>query len=460
MTKPRNTPIQIIYVNIRDITPYEKNPRKNKKAIDTVAASLEQYGFQQPIVLDKNNTIIVGHTRYTAAKKLGFREVPVIRADTLTDSQCQAYRIMDNRSSENSEWDEDLLYQELSELLAQSNIQDVSFDTGFTESELNKLFAHKEDPIDQYLKTETYRSKQGDLWQLGDHKLLCGDSTLPEHIKLLLTDSKVDMIWEDPPYGISYETANGINYTPEENEIRNHKIANDDLSPEELDAFLNQHLEILTPYTRPGTVIYWCHDIRFNYQFRQLLETHKYHVADTLIWKKNTHSTWLSNYAKYYEPILYGWRSGGAHAWYAHGMQANAWAPEDLANLTREELLAIVQSIPSNYQEISREPRATAQLHPTVKPVKLIMLHIINSSKKQDIIYDGFAGSGSTLIACEKTQRQARCIEYEPKFVDVIIRRWQDLTGLKAQRSDGVFWDDVEVDTTTTISELEIETHG
>jgi len=435
--------MKIVILNIAEIKPYVNNPRKNDKAVAVVAKSIEQYGFQQPIVVDKNSVIVAGHTRYRAARQLGLKEVPVVVADNLSQEQINAYRIMDNRSNENAHWDDSLLYTELKTLLEDSTIQDLSIQTGFTESELNKLFQEPIDLLEKYNTTEQYRSRPGDLWQLGDNLLLNGDSTRAEDLHLLLGTDSIDLIWEDPPYGVSYETANGINYTKEENEIRNHKIQNDNLTPEQLDQFLDQHLSVVIPRLRAGGVVYWSHDIRFTQQFRDLLEKYKVHISDTLIWRKNNASTWLSDYAKYYEPILYGWRQGAEHSWYGKGMTPNAFSIAELEDLTKEQLIKIISEVDGNYQEFSKESRKIASLHPTVKPVKLVVHHIINSSKVNDIVYDGFSGSGSTLIACERTQRRARCIELEPKFVDVTIQRWQDETGLQARRQDGVLWDDV-----------------
>ena len=438
--------MNIQQIKITDIRPYEKNPRKNDRAVDTVAQSIELYGFQQPIVVDRDMVIVVGHTRFRAAKKLNFTEVPVLVADELTREQAQAYRLMDNRSNENARWDEDLLYQELEELIKAGTIQEVSLETGFSEAELNKLFQQAEDPIDQYIKNESYRAQRGDLWTLGNHRIVCGDSTKKSDIELLLGDEKIDLVWEDPPYGVKYETVNGVNYTREQNDQRNHKIANDDLTPEQLDVFLDQHLTAIDDYIRPGAVFYWCHDIRFTQQFRDLLESHQVHISDTLIWKKNRHSNFMSNYAKFYEPILYGWREG-PHQWYGKGAPANAMEVDSLEELTREELIKLIRNTDSNYQEVDRENKNIASLHPTVKPVRLIVNHIINSSRMGQVVYDGFSGSGSTLIACERTSRSARCVEYEPKFVDVTIRRWQEETGLQAVRSDGVLWDDIQAAT-------------
>lgn len=444
-------------IDVANITPYAKNPRKNDKAVDTVVKSLEQYGFQQPIVVDKDHVIIVGHTRFRAAKKLGFKTVPVLVADNLTERQAQAYRIMDNRSNENAQWDNDLLITELQDLLNDTNIQELANESGYTESELNRLFKGDTDKLDalkDFLTPKT-TAKTGDVWILGDHRIICGDSTNPEHYNKLLQKDKIDLLWEDPPYGVAYVTANGINHSEEYRNLTNHIIENDTLTKEELDVFLQAHTEQVNKYIRPGASVYWCHDIRFNHQFKSILEANKFHISDTLIWRKNNASNWLSNYAKYYEPILYGWKEGAEHKYYGKGMNPNAFTMDDLESKSKEQLIAIIQSIPSNYQEFSKEPLKTAKLHPTVKPVKLIAFHIINSSKVDEIVFDGFSGSGSTLIACETTGRRARCIELEEKFVDVTIRRWQELTGLDATReSDGVTFYEASQ---TTESELTLE---
>jgi ParB/RepB/Spo0J family partition protein len=446
--------MKIETVKITDLTPYGNNPRKNDSAVDTVANSIEQFGFQQPIVVDKNNVIIVGHTRYRAAKKLNLKEVPVIVADTLTDDQAKQYRLMDNRSNENSHWDDDLLFQELQSLLKDDDLAQLSFETGFTEAQLNKMFTDDtQEKIDEYLKEKTYKSRVGDLWTLGDHKLLNGSSTEPDDVKLLLDKERIDMIWEDPPYGITYKSVN--DWRSGSDPLRMQKaedrmIKNDNLTEHQLGVFLATHLAVVDHYVRGGAPIYWCHDIRLTQQFKGVLEQYKYHISDILIWKKNQTSNFLAEYWKFYEPIFYGWKQGAEHPWYGKGMTPNAFTLEDLNNRTKEELITLIQSMDTNYQEVDREKKAIASLHPTVKPSRLIANHIINSSKPGDIIYDGFSGSGSTLIAAEKTGRKARCIELETKFCDVTIARWQDITGLEAVRQDGVKWNDVnrpEVDT-------------
>jgi len=195
--------MKIDMMPVAAIRPYEKNPRKNDRAVEAVANSIQQYGFQQPIVVDKNMVIVVGHTRYRAAQKLNLQQVPVLVAVNLDDKQTQAYRIMDNRSNENARWDDELLFKEFEELLKDSNIQDLSFDTGFSEAELNKLFAQQEDPVEQFNAQQQFRSRPGDLWILGRHLLLNGDSTSAIDVKRVMVDDKIDLLWEDPPYGVS-----------------------------------------------------------------------------------------------------------------------------------------------------------------------------------------------------------------------------------------------------------------
>ena len=448
--------MQIISMPIGQIKPYPKNPRKNDRAVKTVAESLEQYGFQQPIVVDSENTIIVGHTRYRAAQSLGLQDVPVLVAAELTPKQAQAYRLMDNRSNENARWDDGLLLEELQAMLADINIQQASHQSGFTESELNALFRDDRDQLDDlqdHLNPTTY-SQPGDVWLLGPHRIANGDSTRPETVAELLAGDQVDLVWEDAPYGVAYQTANGVNHSQAYNELKNHKIANDTLSGADLDAFLNAHMKAIVPHMRPGASLYWCHDIRYNHQFKQVLESNGIHIADTLIWRKDRHSTWLTDYAKYYEPIIYGWREDAEHAWYGKNMQPNAFDLDGLENKSREQLIRIIQSWDTNYQTFQKEPRKIASLHPTVKPVKLIEYHIINSTQPGQTVYDGFSGSGSTLMACEVSGRHARCVELEPKFVDVTIRRWQEHTGqLAVRESDGAVWSELASQSASELQE-------
>ena len=446
---------QIEQLSIVDITPYENNPRKNNKAVKRVAHSIKEYGFNQPLVIDHNNVIVVGHTRYRAAKELGMSSVPVIRMpNTVSAEKVRAYRIADNKLNEYAQWDEELLISELIDLLPSSSIQDLSDDTGFSEQELNNWLSTPDNSVLDDLKVEqTTVAKVGDVYTLGDHRLVCGDSTDAGVLKTLLGDERIDCIWEDPPYGVAYKSPNAIVRDNEgqwvdgksysEEWVENNSIENDDLSIEQLQDLLNRHLVAVQPWLRNGAAVYWCHDQRYNHEFKQLLQSNGVHVSDTLIWYKNQASTFVGDYCKKYEPILYGWKKGAPHNWYAGRNQYNIHTDEQLENYTKEQLIKIIKNQTSTVQEVKKLNKGKMAYHPTVKPPKLIAMHLLNSTQRGNSVYDGFSGSGSTLIACEKTNRKGRCIEFEPKYIDLTITRWQELTGGQAKRQDGVLWDDI-----------------
>ncbi len=440
--------LKIETIDTSKIKPYEQNPRKiSQKAIQTVADSITQYGFQQPIVVDKDFCIIVGHTRWQAAKELNIKQVPVIRAEKLTAEQSNAYRIMDNKSNENTKWDDKQLLDQLQQLIKDENLQELSYETGFTEAELQKYFktTTDEELEAKYHQDTHYKTKEGDIWHLGDHRLMCADSNNQENITKLMDGDEIDLIWEDPPYGIEYFSPNAVNYTTQELKYREQgkDIKNDALEKKEFEQFLTDHIQALTKHWKAGAPIYWCHDIRFTQMLREVLENNNTHIADTLIWKKNNASNWISNYMKYYEPIIYGWQKGAQHKWYGKSAK-NTIDLDELEYKSKEQLIKIIKAIPSNYQEIDREAQKSYKMHPTLKPVKLIVYHIINSTQQGDIVFDGFAGAGSSILACQKTARKGRAMELEPKYVDTAVRRWQDETGLEAYRSDGTKFNDVE----------------
>ena len=433
--------MQIQYVDVKDIKPYRNNPRKIDRGISTVAESIEQYGFQQPIVVDQNWEIIVGHTRFSAAKQLGYSQVPVLVAADLTPQQVHAYRLMDNRSNQNTFWDNEILKGELESMMDTLTHADIATQTGFTEAEINKMFREVDtSDVDVDPRANTTRTKTGDVWYLGEHVLACGDSNDELLIREILDDEKISLIWEDPPYGIAYVSANMVNKTSAEEQqwIQDNQIKDDDADIDTLTAQLREHLETLKLYSRPGTPIYWCHDIRFNREFHDTLTSTGFHVSDTLIWRKQNASNWMADYAKVYEPILYGWLKNGPHPWYGYKMNRNVQDSATLDDLDRDQLLKILKSFSTNVQEVDRlAATKTRKMHPTVKPPKLIEAHIINSTKTGEIVFDGFSGSGSTIIACESTGRRARSIEINPIYVDRTIQRWQELTGQEAVDSTG-----------------------
>ncbi len=376
--------------------PFARNARKlSQQAIDKVAASIREFGFRQPIVVDRAGTIICGHTRLQAARRLGLETVPVHTAESLTPEQARAFRLLDNRSHEESTWDEDLLGLELVEL--KSLDLDLSL-TGFDLGELDRYMAAPapvlgltdEDAIPE--PPEAPVSALGDVWLLGDHRVLCGDATCATDAEKLIVGGKADLVFSDPPYNCDYE-----GYTEKKLTIQN-----DRMSATEFRRFLEQSFQAYRTSIKPGASMYICHSSSMQREFQNALEAAGFEVRCQLVWAKNTFAWGFGRYKFQHEPIFYAHLSGQKDAWYGDKSQSTLW------------------------QE--KKPAAN-RLHPTMKPVELIERALINSSKTGDIIADFFGGSGSTLIACERRGRKARLMELDPKYTDVIIRRWQDYTG-------------------------------
>jgi DNA modification methylase len=397
--------MKVQLTNIDEIKPYPNNPRKlSKKAIDKVAMSLKEYGFQQPIVVDKDKIIVVGHTRYQASKTLGYKEVPVLIADQLSPEKINAYRIADNRTNEEAEWDYDLLETEIKEL------HDKDFDlnlTGMDDKELNKiLFEEKQGETDDDAIPEAPEepvAKIGDIWTLGKHKLICGDSTKEETSKKLFNDNKADMIFTDPPYNVNYGGTDHPSW-------KKRSIQNDNMSDDEFETFLENFLLSAQKITKQGSPVYICFGERNSLQVLKAFNTAGLHHSCNIIWKKDSLVLGRSDYHYIHEPIFYGWFKGQQHIYYGDRKQTSVW-------------------------EFDRPKRS--ELHPTMKPVELVVKAVKNSSKEEDIVYEPFGGSGSTIIACEKLNRSCYTIELDPKFCDVIIKRWEEWTGNKAVLENG-----------------------
>jgi len=393
--------MKIEIADISSIKPYENNPRKlSEKAIETVAMSLKEYGFRQPIVVDKDRIIVVGHTRFRASKKLGFKEVPITIADNLTPEQINAYRIADNRTSEESEWDSELLKMELKEL----DLKDFDLElTGFNEDQLNSLLFEEEEGLtDENAVPELPEepiSKLGDIWKMGNHKLICGDSTILTTLEKIFGDSKADLLMTDPPYNVDYESkSTGM-------KIQNDNKSDDDFLQFLTDAFNNAAINL-----KLGCSFYIFHSDWFGLEFRQSIKNSDLELKQNLIWQKNALVMGRQDYQWQHEPCLYGWKRGSSHSWYSDRKQTTI---------------------------IKFDKPTKSKLHPTMKPVGLIEYLIKNSSKQEDIILDPFLGSGTTLMACEKQSRICYGVELDPKYCDVIVKRWEDFTGLKAELENG-----------------------
>lgn len=399
--------MDITSVKIADITPYKDNPRTNKNAVNVVKKSLSEFGFQQPLVLDKDNIIIVGHTRFEAAKELGFESVPCFIATELTEEKIKAYRIMDNKSAEYASWNLGLLSKEITQLLEAD--YDLDF-TGFSEFELEEmgfdlnLESFVEEPKEDEEQIPDIplvpKSKLGDLWILGNHRLLCGDSTSTTDIDKLMNNQLADMVFTDPPWNVNYgsETAGG--------KYKERTILNDHMEKDEWSDFVTGFCSCLKIATKGGCMTYLVMSAQEWGVVDMALRDAGFHWSSSIIWKKDSLVLSRKDYHTQYEPIWYGW------------------------NGDETRLSPLIDRKQSDVWEVSR-PKVS-KLHPTTKPIELVERAINNSSQRTNLVLDLFLGSGSTLIASEKTGRKCYGMELDPKYADVIVERWQNYTGKDA----------------------------
>ncbi len=384
------------------LLPYAANARTHDDAqIAQIAASIAEFGFNAPCLVDDRGVLIAGHGRLLGARKLGLTEVPVICLGHLSEAQARAYRIADNRIAENSKWDEAMLAAEVARL--QEENVDLTL-LGFGEDEIDDLLnledgnegntdddAVPEVPIDPVTKT-------GDVYVLGNHRLLCGDSTVLENVEKVLDGALADMVFTDPPYNVDYG-----NTAKDKMRGNDRKIMNDNLG-KGFEAFLYDACVNMVTVCKGA--IYICMSSSELHTLQKAFVAAGGKWSTFVIWAKNTFTLGRSDYQRQYEPILYGWKQGTDHFWCGARDQGDVW---------------FVNKPTKN------------DLHPTMKPVELVERAVRNSSKSRDIVLDCFGGSGSTLIACEKAGRQARLIELDPKYCDVIVKRWEEFTGKKAE---------------------------
>ena len=393
--------MEIENIPISEIVPYSKNPRKNDKAVDVVAKSIKEFGFKVPIILDKENVIIAGHTRLKAAIKLGMAEVPIIWADDLTPEQVKAFRIMDNRSNEFAEWDTELLKQEFYDL----EDTDLFNSTGFTTEEISLIW-DKEVKEDDYEipKEPKYKIELGEMWILGNHRLMCGDSTKKEDVDKLMNGQKADMVFTDPPYGVDYSSKNEWLNSIARGNRNQTPIINDNIEDysEFFNGFLSRIKENLSEYNAYYITISGQKLLELQQELRNLDMKQR----QILIWAKNNHVLGRQDYANKHELIVYGW--SGKHKYYG-------------------DFCTTIWEI--NKPQSSKE-------HPTMKPIELCVKAIKNSSQEKMCVLDLFGGSGSTLIACEQTKRKCYMMELDPIYCSVIIERWEKLTSKKATKID------------------------
>jgi DNA modification methylase len=379
------------------LIPYARNSRTHSEAqVAQIAGSIREFGFTNPVLIDGENGIIAGHGRIMAAQKLGLAEVPCIRLDHLTETQRKAYVIADNKLALNSGWDDSMLALELAEL------QDDNFDlslTGFDESELADLLAEtiegETDPDEVPEPPVDSVTVLGDVWVMGKHRLLCGDSTSIDDLRKLCGEQDVDMWLTDPPYNVAYEGKTKDALT----------IQNDSMTDDSFRTFLRDAYVAADAVMKQGAVFYIWHADSEGYNFRGAAHDAGWKVRQCLIWKKSTMVMGRQDYHWKHEPCLYGWKEGAGHLW-----------------ATDRKQTTILE-----FEKPSRNGE-----HPTMKPVALFEYQMLNNTKGGDIVLDSFGGSGTTMIAAEKNGRIARLMELDPKYCDVIVKRWQDFAGKQA----------------------------
>jgi DNA modification methylase len=384
--------LEIKFVNVETLIPYIKNARNNEKAVDHVATSIQSYGFKNPILIDSNNEIIAGHTRLLAAKKLGLKQVPTILVDDLTPEQVKAFRIADNKTAEYADWNFELLAQELEELkLADYDLSLTGFDMSECEKLLDTLHEETVDEEDDFNVEEALPehpiTRKGDIWLLGKHRLMCGDSTNPQDITILMDGKKAQLIVTDPPYNVDYtgKTKNAL------------KIENDKMDNHQFYDFLLAAHTRMYEVADDGASLYVFHADSEGLNFRKSFIEAGFKLAQCCIWAKQAMVMGRQDYHWMHEPVLYGWKPTSGHYWNSDRKQTTLW-------------------------QFDRPFRN--EYHPTMKPIPLISYPIKNSSKLGDIVFDPFGGSGSTLIACEETDRICYTSELDPKYVDVIVKRY------------------------------------
>jgi site-specific DNA-methyltransferase (adenine-specific) len=392
----KNLPVVEI-IDIESLIPYARNSRTHDDSqVAQIAASIKEFGFTNPVLIDADSGIIAGHGRVLAARKLKLSEVPCIRLGYLTETQKRAYVIADNKLAMNSGWDNEMLKLEFAELTDQGFDLDL---IGFSEEELAEIIKEPEQLTEGLTDEDAVPevpiepvTKPGDVWLMGKHRLMCGDSTSIEALESLCAGQLVDMWLTDPPYNVAYEGKTKDALT----------IQNDSMGDGDFRQFLRDSYVAADVVMKPGAVFYIWHADSEGYNFRGAAYDAGWKVRQCLIWKKSSMVMGRQDYHWKHEPCLYGWKEGAGHLWAAD----------------RKQTTILEFDKPSRNGE-----------HPTMKPVALFEYQLLNNTKGGDIVLDSFGGSGTTLLAAEKHGRYARLMELDPKYCDVIVKRWQEFTG-------------------------------
>lgn len=443
--------MEIVYRNPKILRGYERNARTHSDdQIDQIAASIREFGFNNPILIDDTDTIVAGHGRLAAALKIELYTVPCIVLSHLTDAQRRAYILADNKLALNAGWDAKLLSMELADIAALG--VEVSL-VGWDEKELAQLLPllpgdGLTDPDAMPSLPDEPVSKHGDVWILGEHRLLCGDSTESQSWKTILGEDRLEAVWTDPPYNVNYGDKAEALSKRDKGHRNVSKIINDNLPSEQFRIFLAKVYAALFSNSRPGCPVYVAHSETERASFTAEFIAAGFKLASAIIWKKSQLVLGRSDYHFIHEPMLYGWKPGAAHPWFggrknvtvqefagANGIESAGdrggymFQVGDSMVVVRDG--AMLEVYPTTVMSEPKPQRSVE--HPTMKPVALVERCLINSARPGAIVGDAFGGSGTTLIAAERLGMRARLIEMSPRYCDVIVNRWQEYTGREAE---------------------------
>jgi len=411
--------LRIEYIDINLIKPYEKNAKLHpEEQIEQIKKSIEQFGMDDPIGIWKNE-IVEGHGRLIACKQLGYKEIPIIRLDHLTDEERKAYTLAHNKLTMNSDFDLDILNSELDDIL-NIDMSDFGFDLDLEDEEEKEII---EDEVPEV--PEEPKAKLGDIYQLGNHRLMCGDSTKEEDVAKLMNGELADLVVTDPPYNVAIENSQGMT------------IKNDNMEKSQFLEFLTKAFNCLNISLKKGGAFYVWFASREHINFETALNKNGLEVRQELIWNKNSLILGRQDYQWKHEPCLYGWKDGDSHYFIDDRKQTTVIEDKkpDIKKMKKEEMQKLLEEIYSDKTSttiINEDKPSVNDLHPTMKPIKLIARQVKNSSKIGEKVLDLFGGSGSTIITCEQLNRKCYTMEYDPVYVDVIIQRWENFTGEKA----------------------------
>ena len=405
-------------VRLQDLTPYAKNARiHDEKQVDLIARSIQEFGFLNPVLIDGDGNVIAGHGRIMAAEKLGMQEVPCLSVDGLTEEQRRAYILADNRLTEMGGWDQQIVSDELQFL------KDAGFGIDLTGFDIDDIIIT--DDMGADISDEEFaaraekepRIKRGEVWILGRHRLMCGDSTSLDDCQKLVGGGTADLLLTDPPYNVNYEGST-------KNRMR---IDNDNLPEDAFIEFLTAAFKNAVKAMRPGASFYIWYSSKTTGAFLEAMQQASMEPREQLIWVKNTFTLGRQDYQWRHEPCFYGWVEGAAH--YFIDMRSLSTVNDDLDTITREKAVERIKEMSAATTAIYENKPVVNDLHPTMKPILLFKKLIRNSTKPGETVLDLFGGSGTTLLAAEEMDRSCMMMEYDPRYADVIIQRWEEMTG-------------------------------